>query len=89
MDTPSDAELVTVFRTSDSALLPVIRSVLDAASIPYVVQGEQGMGLFPRGTAGGGMFRRVLGASILVSADRADEARELLQEHGSSDEPES
>jgi len=78
---PAEQELVAVLNTSDSALLPVLKSVLDAAEIPYVVQGDQAMGLFPLGSFGGGLFRRVLGASILVPRDREEEARELLQSY--------
>jgi hypothetical protein len=78
---PAEQELVAVLNTSDAALLPVLKSVLDAAEIPYVVQGDQAMGLFPLGSFGGGLFRRVLGASILVPRDREEEARELLQSY--------
>jgi hypothetical protein len=78
---PAEQELVAVLNTSDSALLPVLKSVLDAAEIPYVVQGDQAMGLFPLGSFGGGLFRRVLGASILVPREREQEARELLESY--------
>jgi len=71
-------ELVAVLRTSDVNLLPVIESVLAAAGIPHVVQGGESLGLFPLGPFGGGVMRRVLGASILVPRERAAEARELL-----------
>jgi hypothetical protein len=81
-----DDELVAVLRTSDSNLLPVVKSVLDAAGIPYIVQGDQAMGLLPLGPFGGGVFSRVLGASVLVSADRADEARALLESFEQPDE---
>ncbi|HXV78127.1 MAG TPA: DUF2007 domain-containing protein [Candidatus Polarisedimenticolaceae bacterium] len=72
-------ELVAVLRTSDSNLLPVVKSVLQAAGIPFVVQGDEAMGLLPLGPFGGGVFRDVLGASVLVPQDRADEALELLR----------
>lgn len=78
---PAEQELVAILNTADNALLPVLKSVLDAAAIPYVVQGEEAMGLFPLGSFGGGLFRRVLGASILVPRDREQEARELLQSY--------
>jgi hypothetical protein len=74
-----------VLRTSDSNLMPVVKSVLDAAGIPYVVQGDEAMGLLPLGPFGGGVFSRVLGASILVPRDRAEEARELLEGFESPD----
>jgi hypothetical protein len=72
-------ELVAVLRTSDSNLLPVVKSVLDAAGIPYVVQGDEAMGMMPLGPFGGGVFRDVLGASVLVPRHRFDEALELLR----------
>jgi len=81
-----DDELVAVLRTSDSTLMPVVKSVLDAAGIPYIVQGDQAMGLLPLGPFGGGVFSRVLGASVLVPADRADEARALLESFEQPDE---
>lgn len=80
-----DKELVAVLRTSDSNLLPVVKSMLDAAGIPYVVQGDEAMGLFPLGPFGGGMIRRVLGAAILVPRDREEEARQLLEGNADAD----
>jgi len=84
--TDDDAELIAVLRTSDSNLMPVVKSVLDAAGIPYVVQGDEAMGLLPLGPFGGGIFSRVLGASILVPRERAAEALELLESFEQPDE---
>jgi hypothetical protein len=81
-----DAELVAVLRTSDSTLMPVVKSVLDAAGIPYLVQGDEAMGLLPLGPFGGGVFSRVLGASVLVPRDRAEEALALLESFEQPDE---
>jgi hypothetical protein len=78
--------MIAVMRTSDSNLMPVLKSVLDAAGIPYVVQGDEAMGLLPLGPFGGGVFSRVLGASILVPADRAEEARALIESFEQPDE---
>ena len=66
-------------RTSDSNLLPVVKSVLEAAQIPFLVQGDEAMGMMPLGPFGGGMFRDVLGASVLVPSERAEEALGLLR----------
>ena len=52
----SDDELVTVFNTTDPALFPIVKSVLDAAGIPYLVQGEEHLGLFPLGLFGAAVF---------------------------------
>jgi hypothetical protein len=73
-----DPDLVAILTTSDSALLPLVKSMLDAAGIPYVVQGEETLGMFPLGRFGVGVTKRMLGAIVRVPADRADEARELL-----------
>ena len=79
MDDGDKGALVEVLRTTDVGLLTVIRSVLDAADIPYVVQGEAGVNLFPLGEAGTQVTRRLTGASLLVSPDRAEEARALIE----------
>lgn len=66
-----DLNLETVFRTSIPPQLDLIKSVLEAAEIPFIVQGDNAAHLI----AGGG-FR--LDARILVPAERADEARQLI-----------
>ena len=71
-------DLVPVFETADSALLPVLKSVLDAAGIPFTVQGDQMLGLLPLGPFGIGVRRGVLGAIVLVPRERAAEARDVL-----------
>jgi hypothetical protein len=76
--TKDESDLVPVFRTADAALLPLVKSVLEAAGIPYLVQGDQAMGLFPLGRFAVGVSKRSLGAIVHVPADRADEAKELL-----------
>ena len=75
-----DAQLVTVFQTSDLALLAVVRSLLDTADLPYEVQGEAGLHMLP--IQGDGFLRsRSLGATIRVHPDNVDELRELLGTH--------
>jgi hypothetical protein len=71
-------ELVPVLNTTDANLLPIVKSTLDAAGIPHLVQGEEYLGLFPLGRFATGVSKRALGAIVHVPADRADEARELL-----------
>jgi hypothetical protein len=75
-------ELVAVLKTTDPALLPLAKSVLDAAGIPYVVQGEAGVGLFPLGGAGQRVTHRMTGSIILVPQSRLEEARALLENPG-------
>lgn len=74
-----EAELVPVLRTTDPALLPVAKSVLEAAGIPCVVHGGAGVALFPLGPAGTRVSGRLTGAMLLVPRDRAEEARALLE----------
>ena len=87
----SGGELVAVFETADVALLPVAKSVLDAAEIPYVAQGEEALGLFPVGRFATGLTQSGQGmvAIIHVAEERADEARRLLAPLRSDAEPES
>jgi hypothetical protein len=77
--TEPDHELLAVLRTTDPALLPVAVSVLEAAGIPHIVQGAAGVSVFPLGPAAARATNRATGASILVSSDRYDEARALLE----------
>ena len=84
--TADENEMVAVLRTSDSTLMPVVKSVLDAAGIPYIVQGDEALGLLPLGPFGGGVFSRVLGASSLVPQERAEEALALLESFEQPDE---
>ena len=77
-----EEELVPVLKTTDPALLPVMRSMLEAAGIPVVVQGEAGIGLFPLGAAGERVTDRMTGATILVPRSREEEALALLEPPG-------
>jgi hypothetical protein len=79
---------VTVLRTAESALLPVVGSILEGAGIPYSLRGEETLHLFP--STGLGLFvdPGATGVEVLVPADRADEARELLAAHRASAAPE-
>ena len=79
MSDNDEREMVEVLRTTDAGLLTVIRSVLDAADIPYIVQGEAGVNLFPLGEAGAQVTRRLTGTSLLVHPDQAEEALALIQ----------
>jgi hypothetical protein len=85
-----EEELVPVLKTTDPALLPVMRSMLEAAGVPVVVQGEAGVGLFPLGAAGervtGRMTGRMTGATLLVPRSREEEALALLETPGITEE---
>lgn len=80
-------EMVPVLETSDVDTLPVVKSALEAADIPYFVQGDEAFGLLPAGGVSGFFGKQGLGVAILVPADRAAEARELLAGNAESDEP--
>lgn len=78
-DSAGDEEMVPVLRTTDPAFLPVAKSVLDAAGIPWIVQGGAGIDLFPLGAAGTRVSGRMTGAMLLVPRSRKEEARALLE----------
>ena len=71
-------ELVAVLRTTDPALLPIAKSVLAAVGLPYVVQGEAGINVFPLGAAASRVTNRLIGATILVRKADYEEAKALL-----------
>lgn len=72
-------KLVTVFRTANAAVLPVLESVLDSTDIPYTVKGEELLGLFPGAGAGFAVDARSRGVEVQVPEDRAEEARNILK----------
>jgi len=63
---------------ADAATLPVLRSALDAAGIPYIVDGEGVVGILPLGDVTEDEEHRGFGIVLHVPADRAEEARALL-----------
>ncbi len=71
-------DLVTVFDTSDPALLPVIKSLLQGAGIPFLVQGEEAMSMLPVGEIVGPFTKRGLAARVMVKPEDAEAAAELL-----------
>lgn len=69
---------VLVFTTVELELFAVVRSVLQAAEIPFIVQGEHALGQLPTGMLAGPFARNGLAARIFVPATRAEEAKALL-----------
>jgi len=69
---------VLIFTTVEIDLLAVVRSVLQSAEIPFVVQGDHALGQLPTGVLAGPFARGGMAARIFVPASRAEEARELL-----------
>ena len=81
--TPEDHEAtpyVTVFETSETDVIPVIKSILRGAEIPFNTKGEAMMNLFPSDLLGRVMSRPGAEVSFLVPEGRAEEARQLLTE---------
>ncbi|MGB3564175.1 MAG: DUF2007 domain-containing protein [Thermoanaerobaculia bacterium] len=79
-DVHPDVELIAVFETADPALLPIVKSVLEAAEIPFFVQGDEAMGLLPVGRFATGLTQKGQGmvAIIHVDKDHEERAREVL-----------
>ena len=77
----SDEDLVAIFETADVSLLPVVKSLLDSAEIPFIVQGDEALSVLPVGRWGAGISQsgRGLAATIRVDKERASEAEELLR----------
>jgi len=81
MARPTDPESgpVLVFTTADVGLLPVVKSVLQSAEIPFIVQGEHSLAQLPTGLLAGPFARTGLAARVFVPAAHAAAARELLE----------
>jgi len=69
---------VMIFSTVELELLAVVRSVLQSAEIPFIVQGEHGLSQLPTGMLAGPFAVNGLAVRLFVPASRAEEARELL-----------
>lgn len=84
-----DADLVPIFETADVSLLPIVKSVLDSAGVPYVVQGEEALSVLPVGRWGAGISQsgRGLAATIRVEQGKAAEAEELLRPLAEGESP--
>jgi len=72
-------KLLPVLKTTDPMLLSMAKSVLEAADIPFVVQGEAGVSVFPLGPAGAHVTNRSTGTIVLVEESRFEEAKSLLE----------
>lgn len=69
---------VVVYETSELDILPVLKSLLQSAEIPYETKGEDLMNLFPSEALTPITTRHRGEVQIVVPPDRAGEARELL-----------
>jgi len=81
VDLPPEPEVenyVSVLETSDLSAIPVIKTALEAAGIPFRTRGEGLMNLFPAETLGAPFSPSAGEVVIRVPEDRAEEARDLL-----------
>jgi hypothetical protein len=76
---PED-DLVALFKTPDIALLMVVKSLLESAGISYMVQGEEGLHVFPLSFSAGFFNPSAYGAVIRVRREDLPDARKLLEE---------
>lgn len=79
-DRDHDDDPVTVFRTSDVDLVPVIKSLLQSADIPFAVEGEGLMNLLPSNALGPAFSGSAGQLRFKVPADLETEARAVLEE---------
>jgi len=77
-----DQSLEVVLETIDPTEVAVVKSLLDAAGIPYLTRGEDPFDAF-RGAFRGTVFAPAgRPVTFLVPADMAEDARLLLQQQG-------
>ncbi|MEM8962465.1 MAG: DUF2007 domain-containing protein [Acidobacteriota bacterium] len=77
---PEHPDVVSIYETDDVNLIPVLKSILRDAEIPYYVQGEEAVSLLPVGSFGShSAHHGLMSMSIHVQAQHADEARALLE----------
>jgi hypothetical protein len=76
-----DEAMEPVIEAADLTEVAVIKSVLDAAGIPYLAHGEQRFGAFRGAFVGGSIFNPgSRGVIFTVPSRMAEEARILLEE---------
>ena len=74
------ADLKTVYETSDPALVPVIKSLLQGADIPFLVQGDEAVAMLPVGEVAGPFSKSGMAARFMVKSEDAEAAAELLND---------
>jgi hypothetical protein len=73
-----DGGLEVVFESIDPAEVVVVRSLLDAAGIRYLIRGEDRFDAFPGAFRGTVFSRKGRPAVFLVRRDDVEDARALL-----------
>ncbi len=79
MAAEDEGPYVELLQTHDLAELGLAKSILASADIPFLVDGETSLGLFPL-TTPGFFGKRGLGAVVRVRREDLEEARALLEE---------
>ena len=69
---------VIVFETAESAVLPVVESLLEGSGIPFSIRNEGAMGLFPADGVGLLIDPASHAAQVQVPVRHAAAAKELL-----------
>ncbi|MDA8016697.1 MAG: hypothetical protein MPN21_04540 [Thermoanaerobaculia bacterium] len=75
-----DIQLVTVFETSDPDMVPIVKSILDGAEIPYSLEGSSIVDLFPAQPMQPIFTDHKGELKVEVPSDRAEEATALLSQ---------
>lgn len=76
-----DEDFAILLRTSDVALLMIIKSLLDSGGIQYMVQGAEDFRMLPLGSPGGLFSPSTLGAAIRVRREDLADAKQLLDQN--------
>ncbi len=87
VDLHATEERVTILETSNSTLIPIVKSLLESNSIPFTTQGEAMMNLFPS-EALGALLHQSSGELVFqVPQSHAQKARDLLNTHAEIEMP--
>jgi hypothetical protein len=78
--TEQETDLVPLFETANIGLLMVVKSVLESAGISYMVQGEEGLHVFPSSFSAGLFNPSAFRAVIKVRRKDLSDAQKLLEE---------
>jgi hypothetical protein len=83
------SELCDLLRTTDMVELAVVKSLLEAAEMPFTVQGEEGLHQLPISWAGGFFTPGSHGATVRVFTRDLEDARRLItaEETGNDELP--
>jgi hypothetical protein len=78
-DAAPQEEMAVLLKTPDVGKLAIVKSLLESAGIPYVVQGEDAVSLFPTAYSSGFFNPEAHGAEVLVPGPDVEAARQVLQ----------